>query len=270
MNQEESDDQTSNAGNKIKHSPATIERNHEEIHRKNRKYRSEDNMNDKPKNWPQRIEACCAVLLVLITGFYTYYARQQAKSSNEAAVDATESLKTIKDQFRIDQRPYISILDLSIFDPITRKPSVPTKGRPFAVKITFKNVGKSNALDTITHRHVLFGKQISNLHPEPSDNRSGTVIDIGVQVSTVAMTLKDSYTNETAGVSPTDVTNWDGSEPILIFGRISYYDLYGNEYCKPYLRQYLSSGAWVSLDDVQTTGNSTIKTSDLCPKGTTP
>src|SRR5216684_2061693 len=36
----------------------------------------------KKKNWPQRIEACCAVLLVFITGFYTFYARQQHSCPN--------------------------------------------------------------------------------------------------------------------------------------------------------------------------------------------
>jgi len=50
----------------------------------------------KKKNWPQRIEACCAVLLVFITGFYTFYARQQKNAmlvSNQINRDTLDSVQ---------------------------------------------------------------------------------------------------------------------------------------------------------------------------------
>jgi hypothetical protein len=53
-------------------------------------------------NWPTRIEAACAVVLVFITGFYTYYARQQAGAARETLIAS--------------QRPWV---DISADHPIT-------------------------------------------------------------------------------------------------------------------------------------------------------
>jgi len=55
------------------------------------------------RNWPQIIEAMCAVLLVFITAFYTYYSRRQAvaainaaNAAKSAATTADETLKEIR------------------------------------------------------------------------------------------------------------------------------------------------------------------------------
>ena len=50
----------------------------------------------KHKNWPQQIEAACAILLVLITAFYTYYAKEQRREmikANEINGDALHSVQ---------------------------------------------------------------------------------------------------------------------------------------------------------------------------------
>ena len=60
---------------------AEIPSNEEEITSENRKPSSDN----KEQKWPHRIQAGCAILLVIITFLYTYYAREQA-AHMEAAV----------------------------------------------------------------------------------------------------------------------------------------------------------------------------------------
>ena len=45
----------------------------------------------KPKHWTAYVEAACAVLLVVITGTYTYYASQQTRASITAANAASQA-----------------------------------------------------------------------------------------------------------------------------------------------------------------------------------
>lgn len=54
------------------------------------------------------VEAACAVLIVVITGFYTYYANQQAGAAINAANAATSSAQTATKTLEMD-RPYVSI-----------------------------------------------------------------------------------------------------------------------------------------------------------------
>jgi len=65
-----------------------------------------DHSNHKKTNWPQRIEAVCAVLLVLITGTYTYYSagqlhkmRRATKAAEDANVVAREALVAVQRAF---------------------------------------------------------------------------------------------------------------------------------------------------------------------------
>ena len=89
------------------------------------------------EDWPHRLESLCAVLLVLITGLYTHYAREQAKASNLASRAATGSLDTIKQQFQINQQAWIT--------PTVSAATELKKGAPFMVKIHFANTGKTPA-----------------------------------------------------------------------------------------------------------------------------
>jgi hypothetical protein len=61
-------------------------------------------------SWPIRIEAACAVLLVFITGFYTYYARQQAGAAIKAANAAKSAADTATAALHISERAYVSVI----------------------------------------------------------------------------------------------------------------------------------------------------------------
>lgn len=223
----------------------------------------------KQNNGPQRIEAVCAVLLVLITGFYTYYARKQATSSVIAANDATESLNTIKNQFQLDQRPYISVLGCQLFDLKSGKAiKKPTVGEPLDATISFQNIGKSAALNTIAHRHILFGKQTRDLKSEPIDgNKNGPDIDPGAGDHTRVVSVKDTYAAESYSIDPAQVIKWDGSQPIVVFGRFTYEDRFGNKYCAPFLERYITSGDWLVVQTVDLPH--LHRRTELCPEGKT-
>ncbi len=83
MDQFEGDNHKNRAANKSADPfvDAEIPSNEEEITSENRKPSSDN----KEQKWPHRIQAGCAILLVIITFLYTYYAREQA-AHMEAAV----------------------------------------------------------------------------------------------------------------------------------------------------------------------------------------
>jgi hypothetical protein len=133
--------------------------------------------------------------------------------------------------------------------------------------VTFNNVGKSQALNTIIHCHLLFGDKISNYKIEHADTgRIGaTVVQLQDNQFATAVSIQDTYTREGVGLDPSAVIKWDGSMPIVLFGRISYQDIYGTIYCLPYSVIYIpsgSSGTWGESSAVNG-----IPTQKLCPTG---
>jgi len=72
--------------------------------------------NKKAVNWPAWIQALSGVAIVIITGFYTYYARQQvmelrkATTATQNAADAaTSAAKTARDALHISERAYLTL-----------------------------------------------------------------------------------------------------------------------------------------------------------------
>jgi hypothetical protein len=81
------------------------------------------NDENKPPHWTRHVEAVCAIILVLITGTYTYYASRQAcaavtaaNAAKSAADTAYASLKLTRDAFNASQaavlQPNVSIRDV--------------------------------------------------------------------------------------------------------------------------------------------------------------
>jgi hypothetical protein len=79
--------------------------------------------------------------------------------------------------------------------------------------------------------------------------------------------VTDTYSIETTTVNPSDIVNWDGSQPIIVFGRFSYYNTLGAIYCTPYAIEFgpkiknwpMNWGTITKVDH--------IKLGDLCPEG---
>src|SRR5882762_3649802 len=72
MDANESNGHQDDPGSDTQQLPASIERRDTAINDSN-----SNSGTKKEKYWPQRIETICAVLLVVITGTYTYYANKQ-------------------------------------------------------------------------------------------------------------------------------------------------------------------------------------------------
>jgi hypothetical protein len=71
---------------------------------------SKNHRDDKQKSsLAVRIEAGCAIALVIITGFYTYYAHQQAGAAIKSADAAKRAADTASVALHISERAYISI-----------------------------------------------------------------------------------------------------------------------------------------------------------------
>lgn len=76
---------------------------------------NEANITEKEPNWTAWIQAVCAIFLVIITGFYTYYAYQQAGANLTAAIAAASAAKTAAQTLEMD-RPYVSVDVVPISD----------------------------------------------------------------------------------------------------------------------------------------------------------
>src|ERR1035437_3937533 len=129
----------------------------------------DDGAHKTEENWPNRMMAICTGVLVLITGFYTYYASGQLSVMQgqlaEMKSGAAQTDSAIKASNRIAKagedanaraleadRPWIGMTNFSVtgFGP----------GNPATVRIYFTNAGKRPAYITLaeldTHRYAVF------------------------------------------------------------------------------------------------------------------
>jgi type II secretory pathway pseudopilin PulG len=139
---------------------------------------------DKPLHWTRYVEVACAILLVLITGTYTYYSSQQAtaaitaanaaKSSSDTATAAFETsdsdfqrtmsqmiyqttaqvqsaqaakagIKAAQQQMRLDQRAWVGVKSVSTW--------VDEHGK-IGADMLIDNTGKTPALDVRASENI--------------------------------------------------------------------------------------------------------------------
>jgi hypothetical protein len=196
------------------------------------------------------------------------------------AVDATNSLNVVQEQFRLEQRPRIAITEYLLMDETTEQPILhPTIGKPVFITIKFKNLGHSPAFGVHIHYHLLFESQKFKLRAEPPDKSSstlekldlfGSVVEPGDSSSHVTViSVKDTYAQESIRINPADLIGWDGTA-INVFGRISYSDQFGKPYCLPYMSEMLPTGDWATVVGFPrfTSGvTSLFSVRELCPTG---
>jgi hypothetical protein len=84
----------------IEQPPAAVERHNTAVNNTARGNQG----NKKKTNWPQRVEAVCAVLLVIITGCYTFYARKQLKAMQGQITE----MKNARAQSKLDSASAIT------------------------------------------------------------------------------------------------------------------------------------------------------------------
>lgn len=167
--------------------------------------------------------------------------------------------------FRKENRPYLAITKFEIMDPVSGKAKEQgfQIGEPLYVNVDFKNIGKSTALNFEPHYHLLFGSNIDQIKPDDPDRFNGNAsVDPGEEGAVTAVSLKDAYGRKDAFLNPADVVNWDGLEPVIVFGRLSYRDANGISYCTPFIVQRVHPNNWGHLSP-----NRSLSESDMCPQG---
>jgi hypothetical protein len=176
----------------------------------------------------------------------------QFKTAQREAKAAEDNVAEIRREFQEDQRPYVGITKTILIDPTTDSIlPVPIKGKPLIINVFFKNIGKSPALNVRTHRHLLFGNSVSQIRGEsPDKSKNGTILESGIENLMTAISVKDTYSIESVEIKSSDFASWDGSEPIIIFGRITYEDKFGTFYCRPYAQQLLTTGSWFNVSTI--------------------
>lgn len=177
---------------------------------------------------------------------------------------AYHQLRQTRQLFVQDQRPILGITSYQSLD-LDGKAAPLVSGKPFIITVNVKNVGKSTALKVLLHRHVVWGEQdVSQIRSEPPDQgKHGTVLEPGNDMHTSAMSVKDTYSIESIGVPDSQVTAWDGSLPVVIFGRITYNDRFGNSYCTAIAETWVPGGDFAMVETLRGQDPKSF----LCPQG---
>jgi len=196
----------------------------------------------KPTHWTAYAEAICALALVVITGTYTYYAKQQAGAAIAATTNATETLNTVKKQFDTDQRPYVIVAKIE-FHSLPNDPTVYADVKPL-------NYGKSPAIHVLTTGEVFEGQNtmaavdsfFSGLPEKPSEENWNNVIPPGIvdlDKNGVRTTLR---THHSVGQ---DALKADAKIDfgIVAASRTWYQDISGNQYWTDFCSGPIASGA---------------------------
>jgi len=194
-----------------------------------------------PTHWTRYIEAACAIALVLITGTYTYYARQQAGAAIVAANAAKSAGDTAHDALVLDQRPWVGLMGGSHISAEI------AKGSPIRIHLEIQNVGKTPALDE-SSVHKLTNRPIHD--PMPSfDNYSQSEAGPTITLMPNAIADVDLMTKKTGDhgspiievLSDAGVTSINtGQVQLYVYGSIWYNDTFKNPHRTDYCLQYIT------------------------------
>lgn len=193
-----------------------------------------------------------------------------------------ESTYVSRKLWETEHRPYVTIDKVEVFDP-NDTPANKASGREpqpwhsVAASISYKNAGGSPAQNMTFHRHIVFDSSnsdsgipdffvdtVTRKEAESNPKRMGQSLNVGEARETTAFAMLNSSDEPDFFINPGAEREWDGKSPIIIFGRISYQDRFGNRYCTPiFMDKY--PGADVNfLDKVKSNGRFYMA-DDLCP-----
>ena len=193
---------------------------------------------EKERTWPQRAEAVCAILLVFITGTYTWYARgqlkltgqaiSQSKTDNanaiiaqqqiaQAALTASQdnfkkSLESSRDQLRLDQRAWVGLATASL--------EAVEVGKPIYAHVVLFNSGKTIAKRAIVAYHLKFSPQ--PFKKLPPTTRSNENTSVGVLIPGGRYDSKFGSKANSVDIDKQNVANWY----TYIWGEVEYNDIF--------------------------------------------
>lgn len=198
---------------------------------------------DKP-SIPTWIQAACAVALVGITFFYTYYAKQQveemrkatlsakqgADAAASAAYTAAAALQASDNQFKTTVRPYVVKEAMTLL-------SVPVAGSKVKTKLVMKNCGRTPALNI-----KLWGKvALSSTEPKQREDewrrKASKMPDhMGEAGSDMP---RATYVESDAPISEQQVEKINKSSlRVYVYGSIVYEDIFKNVHATDFCGHY--------------------------------
>ena len=118
------------------------------------------------EKWPNRLIAIASLVLVMVTGYYAYHAREQTELTKE-------TLEAYREESRLDHRPWVGYHGYSIQ---ARKDSTdlghhrdPKQGEEFRIRCFLQNTGRTPALDVQPMDIKLDLLPMEGVPPEPVD-----------------------------------------------------------------------------------------------------
>jgi hypothetical protein len=221
MNDFDSNDQQRDTERDVKQPPPPLERTDSAIHDPASSHQTKK---EEP-NWPQRIEAVCAVLLVVITGFYTYYAARQLhkmKRSTEAAEKAANAATSAADTAarQLDDAELRESARLT-FQEI-KATIVPGKDFVVDVSVTIVNSGPTVA-DDLSFKQQSASPSLEN-NPNPIPATPGqTPANPSTAGPSLAYGQTKTYKYRDGGTDRVTA----GKDMFLLIPSISYRDIFG-------------------------------------------
>ena len=169
------------------------------------------------------------------------------------------TLVQTRNQFALDERPYITADPAFYGDLDHKKIDNPIDGQPLIFTLALNNIGKSPARNVTVRRYIFFGPDARTelLRPRGNPDYLGKQLFFPNQPqSTTAITQRDSRNNQTAVIHPSDIVKWDGSYPIIVFGNIYYSDAFRHTYCTEFAWAQLGPkmSAWLDVSGNNTQG----------------
>lgn len=159
--------------------------------------------------------------------------RESADAAKKAADVAHLSLVLSKESFKVQQRPYVWVKT-----PTVTQDEV-VAGKPIFMNIDLTNVGVTPALNVGNFVYVKFSEVndsdfnvIKNRFKQPDVGKSGVI----TQSSPLFVTAVSSKPKSPGNREPIP---WNGTDPIFVYGRIEYRDVFGDAHATDFCWHYL-------------------------------
>ena len=159
--------------------------------------------------------------------------RISADAAKKSADAAHSSLVLSQQTFKVQQRPYVWVKTPTI----DRDGASPNK--PIYMNIEFVNAGTTPALEVSNHVYIKFSEvtdsdfeAAKNLFKQPGNEKGGII----TQSSTLFATAVSAQKVSLWTMKPVP---WNGSDPIFVYGRIEYRDVFGDDHSTEFCWHYL-------------------------------
>lgn len=159
--------------------------------------------------------------------------QKSAEGAKQSADVAKASLTLSQESFKAQQRPYVWVRTPTV----THEGAIPTK--PIFMNIEFINAGVTPALQVSDHLQVKFSdvtdadfNGMKSVFKLPGNERGGIITQNSTLFGTAVSAKK--LTAFTATPIP-----WNGTDPIYVYGRIEYADVFGDAHWSEFCWHYL-------------------------------